>query len=198
MHTCDCERHLIFKKATVTASAGALMMRPESMSLKKLGAEWAVISSPPQLLPFSLKANTFSGGVCLRNVKGVQRLRRRGGVLCGARRRAVRYGGEEDGEEEYGHNEEIAMLEFYSQSAKGEALIVHAVVDDEEVQVLIFKGFSSSLSYRTSPDPSRSILPARAVIKSIDRIKGPFDPSNTEYIQKGLTWEAFKTSVLAN
>lgn len=115
------------------------MMRPESMSLKKLGAGWAVISSPPQLLPFSLKANTFSGGVCLRNVKGVQRLRRRGRVLCGARRRAVRYGGEEEGEEEYGHNEEIAMLEFYSQSAKGEALIVHAVVDDEEVQVLIFK-----------------------------------------------------------
>jgi excinuclease UvrABC nuclease subunit len=103
------------------------------MSLKKLGGWWAVISSPP-LQPFSLKANTFTGGVCLRNVKGVQRLSRRGGVLCGARRRAVRYG-----EEEYGHNEEIAMLEFYSQSAKGEALIVHAVVDDEEVQVLIFK-----------------------------------------------------------
>ena len=109
------------------------MMRPESMSLKKLGGWWAVISSPP-LQPFSLKANTFTGGVRLRNVKGVQRLSRRGGVLCGARRRAVRYG-----EEEYGHNEEIAMLEFYSQSAKGEALIVHAVVDDEEVQVLIFK-----------------------------------------------------------
>nr|POE90950.1 hypothetical protein CFP56_05322 [Quercus suber] len=84
------------------------------------------------------------------------------------------------------------MLEVYSQSAKGEALIVHAIVDEEEVEVLIFKGFSSSLSYRTSPDPSRSILPARAVIKFIDRIKGPFDPSNIEYFQKGLTWEAFK------
>jgi hypothetical protein len=62
----------------------------------------------------------------------------------------------------------------------------------------MFQGFSSSLSYRTSPDPSRSILPARAVIKSIDRIKGPFDPSNIEYIQKGLTWEAFKTSLLGS
>ena len=57
---------------------------------------------------------------------------------------------------------------------------------------MMFQGFSSSLSYKTSPDPSRSILPARAVIKFIDRIKGPFNPSNIEYLQKGLTWEAFK------
>ncbi|KAF7808600.1 uncharacterized protein G2W53_035343 [Senna tora] len=112
------------------------------------------------------------------------------GVPCGARRR-VRY--EEDGEEdEDGDNEEIAMLEVYSQSARGEALIVHAVVDEEQVEVLIFKGFSSCLSYGTSPDPTKSILPERAVIKSIDRIKGPFDPSNIEYLEKGLTWEAFK------
>ncbi|KAF2305627.1 hypothetical protein GH714_007122 [Hevea brasiliensis] len=82
---------------------------------------------------------------------------------------------------------------MYTQSAREEALLVQAVVDEQEVEVLIFKGFSSSLSYETSPDPSRSVLPARAVIKSIDRIKGPFDPSNVEYIEKGLTWESFKT-----
>ncbi|KDP38122.1 hypothetical protein JCGZ_04765 [Jatropha curcas] len=115
-----------------------------------------------------------------------------------ARRRSVRYEeeDEEDGEEEYGHNEEIAMLELYSQSSREEALLVHAFVDDQEVEVLIFKGFSSCLSYKTSPDPSRSVLPARAVIKSIDRIKGPFDPSNIEYLEKGLTWEAFKTRLV--
>lgn len=100
---------------------------------------------------------------------------------------------EDDREEEYGHNLEIAMLEFYSQSAIGEALLVHAIVDEQEVEVLIFKGFSSCLSYGTSPDPSRSVLPARAVIKSIDRIKGPFNPSNIEYLEKDLTWEAFKS-----
>jgi hypothetical protein len=51
----------------------------------------------------------------------------------------VRYDEEDDEDEEYGHNEQIASLELYSQSAKGEALIVHAVVDEEEVEVLIFK-----------------------------------------------------------
>lgn len=60
---------------------------------------------------------------------------------------------------------------------------------------ILFQGFSSSLSYGTSPDPTRSILPARAVIKSIDRIKGPFDPANIEYLQKDVPWEEFKTNL---
>ncbi|XP_052205517.1 uncharacterized protein LOC127810217 [Diospyros lotus] len=114
---------------------------------------------------------------------------------CRARRRA-RSGyrdEEEEEEEEYGHNAEIAMLELYTQSAKDEALVVRAMVDEEEeAEVLIFKGFSSCLSYGTSPDPSKSVVPARAVIKSIDRIKGPFDPSNIQYIEEGLSWETFK------
>ncbi|KAI8560737.1 hypothetical protein RHMOL_Rhmol04G0279700 [Rhododendron molle] len=129
-----------------------------------------------------------------------------------SRRRVLRYNDEEEEEEdeEYGYNAEIAMLEIYSQSARDEALMVRALVDEEEAEVLIFRkknsnnitlglleGFSSSLSYRTSPDPSRSILPARAVIKSIDRVRGPFDPSNIGYLEKGLTWDAFKSRLQA-
>ncbi|XP_071703644.1 uncharacterized protein [Rutidosis leptorrhynchoides] len=116
-------------------------------------------------------------------------------IRCWARRQ-VRYGEDDENEtdQEYGYNEEIAMLEFYSQIAQ-EALLVKALVDDQPVEVLIFKGFSSSLSSGTSPDPTKSILPARAVIKSIDRVKGPFDPSNIDYIEKDLTVEAFKEVV---
>ncbi|PON81814.1 hypothetical protein TorRG33x02_224250 [Trema orientale] len=123
----------------------------------------------------------------------------RSSTLCAARRRVRSFEEEEEEEEEeeYGYNEEIGMLELYSQNARGEALLVQAMVDGQDVEVLIFKGFSSCLSYRTSPDPSKSILPARAVIKSIDRVKGPFDPSNIEYLQKGLSWEEFKTSLLS-
>ncbi|KHN34542.1 hypothetical protein glysoja_045104 [Glycine soja] len=62
----------------------------------------------------------------------------------------------------------------------------------------MFPGFSSCLSYSTSPDPTRCILPARAVIVSIDRIKGPFNPANIVYLQKGVTWEKFKTNVFSN
>ncbi|XP_022863035.1 uncharacterized protein LOC111383190 [Olea europaea var. sylvestris] len=84
------------------------------------------------------------------------------------------------------------MLETYTQYVKDEVLLVKAMVDGEEAEVLVFKGFSSCLSYKTTADPSRSVIPARAVIKTIDRIKGPFDPSNIQFIEKGLTWEAFK------
>ncbi|XP_004142303.2 uncharacterized protein LOC101213440 [Cucumis sativus] len=118
-------------------------------------------------------------------------LPRPGPNRCAARRR-VRYDDDdEDEDEDYGHNHQIALLESYTQAATGEALIVHAMVDGDHVEVLVFKGFSSSLSYGTSPDPSRSVLPERAIIKFIDRIKGPFDPSNIQYIQKGITWNSF-------
>ncbi|XP_020085686.1 uncharacterized protein LOC109708382 [Ananas comosus] len=114
-------------------------------------------------------------------------------VVCGARRRA-RYEEEDGGgEEEYGHNDEIALLESYSESARDEALLVTAAVDGDDEQVLIFKGFSSCLSSRTAADPSRSVLPARAVIQSIDVVRGPFDPNNIQYLEKGLTWEAFRS-----
>ncbi|XP_011070717.1 uncharacterized protein LOC105156318 [Sesamum indicum] len=110
-----------------------------------------------------------------------------------ARRRVIYDEEEEEEDEEYGYNEEIAMLEMYTQSMKDEILLVQTWVDEEQVEVLIFKGFSSCLSYKTSADPSRSVVPSKAVIRSIDRIKGPFDPSNIHYIEKGLTFDAFKT-----
>lgn len=102
---------------------------------------------------------------------------------------------EEDGddEEEYGHNEEMARLEAYSEGARDQALLVKASVDGELEVVLVFKGFSSSLSGRTAPDPAMSVLPERAVIQSVDVVKGPFDPTNIEYLEKDLSWDDFKS-----
>ncbi|KAM7254850.1 hypothetical protein ACFE04_020091 [Oxalis oulophora] len=130
------------------------------------------------------------------NVRFISTSRRRlgnldGATYCRARRRSVRYDDEEE-QEEYGNNEEIGVLELYTQYARGEALIVKALLDDEQVEVLIFKGMSSNLTYGTLPDPSKSIIPARAIITSIDRIRGPFNPSDIEYIEKGISWDAFK------
>ncbi|KAF0910273.1 hypothetical protein E2562_001459 [Oryza meyeriana var. granulata] len=114
--------------------------------------------------------------------------RRRGAVACGARRR-VRH--EED--EEYGHNEEMARLERYSEGARDQALLVKARVDEEVEVVLVFKGFSSRLSGRTAADPAMSVLPERAIIQSVDVVRGPFDPSNIEYLEKDLLWDDFQS-----
>ncbi|GAY56538.1 hypothetical protein CUMW_172670 [Citrus unshiu] len=173
------------------------------MLKQQLGVTWTVLSSPAMLPAF---LNSKSSCICSANstvkftnidkslqlIRNYRRVMLMRNFLCRVRRR-VRYEDDEEDEEEYGHNEEIVALELYSLSARGEALLVRAVLDDRDFEVLVFKGFSSSLSHGTSPDPSKSVLPARAVIKAIDRIKGPFDPSNIEYIEKDLQWEAFKS-----
>lgn len=47
---------------------------------------------------------------------------------------------DEDGEEaEWGHNEDVARLERYSEGARDQALLVKARVDDEVEVVLVFK-----------------------------------------------------------
>ncbi|XP_027154631.1 uncharacterized protein LOC113754421 [Coffea eugenioides] len=162
--------------------------------------KWTSLSSSPCFLPhFSSDwKSTFNKTLNISSFIKGSKLDKRWNLdsKCSARRRVVYEDEEED--EEYGYNAEIAMLETYTQSARNEALLVKAMVDEEEVEVLIFKGFSSCLSYGTSPDPSRSVLPARAQIKFIDRVRGPFEPSNIEYIEKGLTWEFFKSRLQSN
>uniref|UniRef100_A0A0D9ZCF0 DUF7734 domain-containing protein n=2 Tax=Oryza TaxID=4527 RepID=A0A0D9ZCF0_9ORYZ len=126
-----------------------------------------------------------------RHAVGIVRTnRRRGAVAC--RRRRVRHE-EEDEEEEYGHNEEMARLERYSEGARDQALLVKARVDDEVEVVLVFKGFSSRLSGRTAADPAMSVLPERAIIQTVDVVRGPFDPTNIEYLEKDLPWDDFKS-----
>uniref|UniRef100_A0A1E5WIU5 NADH dehydrogenase [ubiquinone] iron-sulfur protein 1, mitochondrial n=1 Tax=Dichanthelium oligosanthes TaxID=888268 RepID=A0A1E5WIU5_9POAL len=113
-------------------------------------------------------------------------------AVCRVRRR-VRYEEEdEEDDEEWGHNEDVARMERYTEDARDQALLVKARVDDEVEVVLVFKGFSSSLSGGTAADPARSVLPERAIIQSVDVVKGPFDPNNIEYLEKGLEWEDFK------
>ncbi|KAI3413022.1 uncharacterized protein J3R85_016585 [Psidium guajava] len=138
--------------------------------------KWATLPSPPKLPNLLTTLEQPLASARTKSTLGARRpcksCPHNTSVPCAARRRSVRHGGggggeEEDKEdrgdgEEHGRNEEIAMLELYSQSARGEALVVHAAVDGEEVEVLIYKGFSSSLSFGTSPDPSKSILPAKA------------------------------------
>lgn len=62
-------------------------------------------------------------------------------VSCHARRR-VGYDSSFDEEEEDDngrHNMEIALLESYTESTRGEALLIRAMVDDQEEEVLVFK-----------------------------------------------------------
>lgn len=78
-------------------------------------------------------------------------------------------------------------LEQYTSKHPQEVLIVHTQIDGELDQIVIYKGYSSSLIRATAFDPDVPVLPADAEIISIDRVASPFHPDNPQYIQQDLT-----------
>lgn len=91
----------------------------------------------------------------------------------------------------------LLQLEQYTLKRPGEVLLVTAQVEDELDQVMVFKGFSSSLVRSTAFDPDVPVLPETAAILKIDRVQSPYTPNNPIYIQQDLTWEAM-TQLLAD
>jgi hypothetical protein len=83
-------------------------------------------------------------------------------------------------------------LEQYTLKNPQEVLLITVEINNQEEEIIIFKGFSSSLTKPTAFDPDIPVLPSEAKIITIDRIKSPFIPDNIQYIEQGLTWEDFQ------
>ncbi len=83
----------------------------------------------------------------------------------------------------------IHRLEKYTNKRPQEVLIVKIELDGETDEIAIFKGFSSSLMRPTAFDPDIPVLPDSAKIIEIDRLSSPYNPTEPDYIQQGLTWE---------
>ena len=79
-------------------------------------------------------------------------------------------------------------LEQYTIKRKEEVLIVQVETPTgEEDTVLIYNGFSGSLTRPTTYDPDIPVIEENAKIISIDRVASPYNPVKPEYIQTGLT-----------
>ncbi|MGD1899984.1 MAG: hypothetical protein ACFB16_23935 [Phormidesmis sp.] len=87
-------------------------------------------------------------------------------------------------------------LENYTIKRPQEVLIVHADIDGEPDQVIIFKGFSSSLMRQTDFDPEVPVLPPTAVVSHIDRLQGPYQPQSPQYLERGISLEDFQHELL--
>lgn len=83
-------------------------------------------------------------------------------------------------------------LEQYTLKQSQEVLIVQVEIDGEPDQVMIFKGFSSSLMRPTAFNPDIPVLPQDAKILAIDRLQSPYLPDSPHYLAEGLTWESFQ------
>ncbi|MBF2025368.1 MAG: hypothetical protein IGS48_01195 [Oscillatoriales cyanobacterium C42_A2020_001] len=87
---------------------------------------------------------------------------------------------------------QLSRLEKYTLKRSAEVLVIEVEVDGVPDQVMVFKGFSSSLMRPTAFDPDVPVLPENAVIIQIDRLQSPYSPEAPRYIQQGLTWDRFQ------
>ena len=82
-------------------------------------------------------------------------------------------------------------LEKYTLKRKQEVLMVHLeTAAGEPDTVMIYAGVSSSLMRATAFDPDVPVIAADSRITSIDRLASPYNPSNPQYIESGLSLEA--------
>lgn len=88
-------------------------------------------------------------------------------------------------------------LEQYSAKHPQEVLLVEAEVGGEFDQVMIFKGFSSSLIRATAYDPDIPVLPEGTKILTIDRLQAPYNPNQPRHLQQALTWKNFELLLVA-
>ena len=84
------------------------------------------------------------------------------------------------------------QLETYSNQHPQEVLLVKLQIDGELYEVMIFKGFSSSLMRATAFDPDVPVISDRAEILNIDRLAAPYKPNQPNYLQQGIKWEQFQ------
>jgi hypothetical protein len=87
-------------------------------------------------------------------------------------------------------------LEQYTNKRPQEVLLVTVEIANEQDEIAIFRGFSSSLMRPTAFDPDVPVLPDEANILSIDRVASPYNPEAPRYIQQGLSWEAMEALLL--
>lgn len=80
------------------------------------------------------------------------------------------------------------QLEEYTIKHPQEALLISVEIAGELDQIVVFKGFSSSLMRQTAFDPDVPVLSEEAKIISIDRVASPYNPDAPHYIEQGLSW----------
>ncbi len=63
--------------------------------------------------------------------------------------------------------------------------------EDEPFELLIFRGFSSSITHPTAFDPDQPALPASARLTAAELLAGPLNPSDERHLAGPLPVETF-------
>jgi hypothetical protein len=87
----------------------------------------------------------------------------------------------------------IQRLESYTLRHTQEVLLVTAAIAGEPAEIVVFRGFSSSLTGPTAFDPDVPVLPPEAEIVAVDRLQGPYNPDLPHYLERDVPWALFAT-----
>ncbi|APB32727.1 hypothetical protein GlitD10_0416 [Gloeomargarita lithophora Alchichica-D10] len=82
-------------------------------------------------------------------------------------------------------------LENYSRSRPREVLRLTVRDSEGEGEILVYKGFTSSLSRATAFDPDVPVLEPDTEILWVDRIQAPYQPQSIQYLEQHLSWVEF-------
>ena len=91
----------------------------------------------------------------------------------------------------------LPALEAISRDHPDRVLRLRGVVigdggDREALEVLMFRGFSSSTTHPTQFDPDQSVLPKGAVIEMGELLTGPLNPEQEKRVAGPMPAQAFK------
>ncbi|ABB56395.1 DUF7734 family protein [Synechococcus elongatus] len=89
----------------------------------------------------------------------------------------------------------IHQLEQYSLRHRDWVLRVLAEDQGKAVELLVFRGFSSSLTQPTDFDPDVPVLPASATIQSVQRFRSPYNAEQP--LAPPQTWADFAAALEA-
>ncbi|MFN5855661.1 MAG: hypothetical protein ACK456_07140 [Pseudanabaenaceae cyanobacterium] len=82
-------------------------------------------------------------------------------------------------------------LETYSRRHPQEVLLVSIKEDDRTDEIMIFKGFSSSLMHPTAYDPDVPVIPAHSEILHISLLKAPYQPNAPQFLREKISLAEF-------
>tara|TARA_E500000178_G_scaffold160966_2_gene160677 strand:- start:4699 stop:4995 length:297 start_codon:yes stop_codon:yes gene_type:complete len=92
----------------------------------------------------------------------------------------------------------LAALEAISSRCPDRALRLRGTmpVDSgvEAFELVIFRGFSSSLTHPTAVDPDHPVLPAGSTIAAAELLQGPLTPGQEQVLSGPLPAEHFLTA----
>ena len=83
----------------------------------------------------------------------------------------------------------VRAIEERSRNHPDRVVRLLGLVGDEHLEVLIFRGFSSSTTHPTAFDPDTSVLPQGTRLDQADLLQGPLNPSSEVLLVGGMSPE---------